>query len=143
MPVANGRVQAAEEQRCQDRLVEIVSALQRRFEPIDEKPPLAVEPSLVLDEVEEEQSRQDQERLRRRGIARLFRRLSSKQRVELVDCGAESLEELPRQRFAIERPIEKTRVIGIARSRQQIETIDRVRRRIVQVDVEPPQLAML
>src|SRR5439155_4384388 len=124
MPIADGRVQASEKEWRQDGLVKIVSALQRCFEPVDEKSALAVEPSFLLDEVQKQQPRQNQKRLCRCGVARFFRELRPKQRVDFADGGSESLEKLSRQRFAIERPIEKARVIGILRRLQQIQAID-------------------
>src|SRR5438309_6608675 len=102
MPIADGRVQTSKKEWSQDGLVKIVSALQRCFEPIDKKSALAVEPSLLLDEVQKQQPRQNQKRLRRRGVARLFREFRPKQCVDFADGGTESLEKLSRQRFAIQ-----------------------------------------
>src|SRR6266704_1312223 len=119
-----------------------MAALQRCFESIDEKATLAVQPSFLLHEIKKKQSRENQERLAGRCVVRLLRKLRTKDVIDFMDCGPESIEELTGERFAIECAIEKPCVIRSVRRRQKIQTIDGVLRWIAQIDIEAPKLTM-
>ena len=140
--IANRRVEATEEEGREHGAVEGMSTLNSGVETIDQKAALVVQPSLLLDEVEKEKSREDEQGLRRGCFRRFSRELPAKCLIDFADRAAEPFEELPRQGFAVERAIEEPRMIACSGRRQQIETIERVRRWILQVDVQPPQIAM-
>ena len=58
-------VEAAEEERREHGRVEVAAVPQRRVEAIDDEAPLAGQPAFLLDEVEEEETREDEQRLLR------------------------------------------------------------------------------
>src|SRR5579884_621808 len=117
-------------------------ALQRRVQTIDEKASLAVQPAFLLDEIEGEQSREDQQRFGGGCVGALARELRAQRRVDIAYGIAKAFEELPRQRFAIEGPIEQARVIGAGVRGEEVEAIDRVHRWMSQVDIEATQIAI-
>jgi len=119
-----------------------VAAVQGRLEPIDEKSTLAIQPSLLLHEIEEKQSRENQKGLTGRRVVRLFRELFPQHCLDFTNGIAESIEELAREGLAIESAIEESRVIGRVRRHEKIQTIDGMRRWIVEIDVETPQFAV-
>lgn len=98
------RVEAAEEQRQQDVGEELALLLDGPGAAIDEKPPLAVEPSFLLDEGKEEQSRQDQQRLA--GDCFGWFRTTREPERDVIHRRAEALEEPPGDTLTIERPID-------------------------------------
>ena len=91
-----------------------MSTLQRGVETIDEKSPLAVEPALLLNEIEEEQPREDQQRLHGSRVRSFARELRAQSMADVANRAAKSFEELSRQRLAIERAVEEARVIRAA-----------------------------
>ena len=105
---------------------------------VDEESPLAVEPAFLLDEVEEEQPREEQQRLTVGGFLRLPGQDAHRFR-HVADRAAEAFEELARQRFAVEGAVEDAR--RIAAAGEEVETIERVRGGMIEIDVEPAGLA--
>src|SRR6266849_9948597 len=91
--LCDGRVQAAEEQRYEDGGEELLACRHRGMETIGEEAPLAVQPAFLLDERQEQQSRQDQQRLGRDIVGRFRRALRSQGGRDAGDGGAKALEE--------------------------------------------------
>ena len=136
--MVDGRIETAEEKRRQHGAVEFVAALYRRFQPIDEKSPLAVQPAFLLDEVEKQKARKNQQRLSGGGFDGFAWKLRPERAVDFANRGAKSFEKLTGERLAIEGAIEELCVIGFIIRGEEIEAIEGVRRRISQIDVETP-----
>src|SRR5262249_5465224 len=121
--------ETAEKQRRENLRVTVPSR-----QSIEEEPTLLVQPSLLLDEREEQHSREDQERLRVACILRLFR----EERVaDVANCVAEAFEESAGDPLAIECEVEDARHI-LAR-REEVQPVEGVGRGAREIDVEPAQ----
>src|SRR5207249_3842307 len=126
MAIADGGVEASEEEWRQHRSVELVIALKCSLESIDQKAPLAVQPALLLDEIEKEEPRQNQQGLSLHGVAGFSRELRMQRGPDFPNGASKTLEELARERFAIESAIEETRMVRMLGGCQKIQAIERV-----------------
>src|SRR5947207_3347015 len=134
-----GRVEDAEEKRKKHAGEEL--ALADGVEAVGEEAALAVQPPLLLDEVEKEDAREDQQGFGIDGIAALVREGGAELRGGIAHSGAETVEELARERLAVEGAVEDAREVARAVERENVETVDRMGRRRVQIDVETAELS--
>src|SRR5688500_10504710 len=136
------RIEAAEEERDERAGEKLAAAPHFMLEPVDEKAALAVQPALFLDEGEEQEARENQQRLAVDRLALLLRTLLRECIGDVTHRGAETLEELARDAFAIQRPVEDARQRGLLADGEEVQAVDRVRRGVVEVDVQPAQPAV-
>jgi hypothetical protein len=132
------RVEAAEEERQQDAGEELAPASSLVREAVDEEAPLAVEPAFLLHERQEQQPREDQQRLRGRVVP-----LARKRRRDVVHGIAKTVEELARDALTVEGAVVDARQRRLVLAvREEIQAIDRMRTRRLEVDVQPAQRAI-
>jgi hypothetical protein len=95
----------------------------------------------LLHEVEKEDAREDQQGLGIDRLAPLVRERAAELRGGVAHRGAETVEELAGECLAVEGAVEDAREVARTVEREDVEAVDRMRRRRVQIDVEAAELA--